>query len=157
MQTHKVSIRINTPKEEVWWIMFDDEGYRQWTSVIDPGSYFRGSWEEGAAIHFLNDEGKGVMPTVVTHRLFMFDTVMHQRPIQHDKDQREGADADLYPAFTEVAFSEFQVVTRVDTAMDSPDVNVNEVDQLFPRAPHRLKKLVRNNSASFYHCFLGDD
>ena len=98
-----------------------------------------------------------MLPTVVTHRLFMFDTVMHQRPIQHDIDQREGADADSYPAFTEVAFSEFQVVTRVDTAMDSPDVNVNEVDQLFPRAPHRLKKLVRNNSACIYHCFLRDD
>lgn len=47
------SILINTPREKVWEVMFDDKTYREWTSVFMPGSHFVGSWEKGSSIKFL--------------------------------------------------------------------------------------------------------
>ena len=141
MQTLNYSIRINAPKEEVWGMMLGEEGYRKWTSVFDPGSYFQGSWEEGATIRFFNGDGEGMVSSVVANRLFEFVSVMHQQLIQHGLEQGQDAESDLFPAFEEYAFSEIEGVTKVDVSVDSPDENMDEMDKLFPIALRRLKEL----------------
>jgi len=61
MQTIHLTTFINAPRQKVWDTMLQDATYREWTSAFNPGSYYKGNWEEGSRILFLgpNPDGSG--------------------------------------------------------------------------------------------------
>lgn len=61
MATLHYHITIRAPKARIHQIMLADASYREWTSEFAPGSYYKGSWDIGAEILFLNPEGFGMM------------------------------------------------------------------------------------------------
>ena len=44
------SVRIQATRPHVWRAMLDDPTYRVWTRPFCAGSYYEGSWDEGARI-----------------------------------------------------------------------------------------------------------
>ena len=48
------SVRIHATRPHVWRAMLDDPTYRVWTQPFCAGSYYEGSWDEGAHIRFLS-------------------------------------------------------------------------------------------------------
>ena len=64
MTTLNFSVEINAPKEKVWRILWDDQSYRQWTSVFMEGSYAKSDWQEGSKILFLGPKSDGMYSTI---------------------------------------------------------------------------------------------
>lgn len=66
MEKLHAEIIINAPREKVWNVMLDDITYRQWTKAFDPGSHYRGNWDQGSKILFVgpSQDGKGEMGMV---------------------------------------------------------------------------------------------
>ena len=64
MTTLNFSVEINAPKEKVWQILWDDQSYRQWTSVFMEGSHAKSDWQEGSKILFIAPSGDGMFSTI---------------------------------------------------------------------------------------------
>lgn len=82
MQKIYFSIFIKAPREKVWDTILSEDTYREWASVFNPGSYFKGSWEEGSKMLFLgpNPEGGtegGMVSRIKENRLHKFISIEH--------------------------------------------------------------------------------
>ena len=65
MQKKEYKIKINATPQKVWFALWDDNHYRNWTSVFCEGSYaLTDNWKEGSTVHFLTTEGKGMYSIV---------------------------------------------------------------------------------------------
>src|SRR5690606_24668626 len=60
MKTLTFKIEINTHKEKVWSLLWDDATYRKWAAVFCEGTYAVSDWEEGSMIQFLTPNGEGM-------------------------------------------------------------------------------------------------
>lgn len=66
---------ISATPQKVWNVLWEDETYRQWTSVFAVGSFAESDWKEGSEIRFLNPNGNGmlsVIKTRVENQLMLF-------------------------------------------------------------------------------------
>lgn len=65
MEEAQFYIEIHAPKEKVWNTLWQDETFRQWAGIIDPGTYMRGDLQEGREVQFISAEnGYGVTSLV---------------------------------------------------------------------------------------------
>lgn len=83
----KKSVFINAPREKVWDTMLGDESYRKWTAAFCPGSYYKGSWEEGSKITFLGpnpetgEEG-GIASMIEVNRPHEYISIKHLNEVK---------------------------------------------------------------------------
>jgi len=59
-------ITIKANVEKVYKTMLEDKTYSEWTSVFNPASRFRGSWEKGSKILFLGTDSDGTQGGMVS-------------------------------------------------------------------------------------------
>jgi hypothetical protein len=65
MEQMQFSVAIRASKGRVWQTLWQDETFRQWASVIDPGTYMVGELKEGNEVQFISSEsGYGVTSLV---------------------------------------------------------------------------------------------
>lgn len=89
MKEMQFSIDINATKEKVWNTLWQDETFRQWASIIDPGTYMVGTLKEGEAVQFISAEnGYGVTSLVEKVVPNEFLLLRHQADTQ-DTGQKE--------------------------------------------------------------------
>ena len=78
MEKLNFSVSINAPKEKVWEILWDDAGYRTWTSAFCEGSYAKtDNWKEGTKVLFLDPKGNGMVSTVAVNKPNEFMSFKH--------------------------------------------------------------------------------
>lgn len=58
--TLQFSQLIAAPPATVWFVLWNDQQYRQWTSIFGEGSYAVSTWQPGARVHFLTEDGSGL-------------------------------------------------------------------------------------------------
>ncbi len=98
--TLEFTLQIAAPRQVVWQHMLADAGYRDWTSVFCAGSYFLGSWDEGAEIRFLSPGGDGMVAEIAEHRLHERVSIRHLGDIVAGVEDRDSERArSLYPAY----------------------------------------------------------
>ena len=55
MNRREFSIDIEADKSTIWKALWDENSYRDWTSVFFEGSHrVADNWEEGSHVHFLD-------------------------------------------------------------------------------------------------------
>lgn len=82
MQKLHFTIQIQASREKVWNTMLQDATYREWTKPFNAGSYYKGSWDQGAEIRFVGtDEGGneygGMYAKIKENRLHEFISIEH--------------------------------------------------------------------------------
>lgn len=84
-------VKINAPKEKVWETLWQDETFRQWASVIDPGTYMVGELKEGNEVQFISSSsGYGVTSMVEKLAPGEFLLLRHSADTQENgKQERE--------------------------------------------------------------------
>lgn len=149
MQKIKHSIFINAPKEKVWDAMLEDATYREWTKPFNEGSYYEGSWEEGATIKFLgvdeNGEAQqgGMYSRIKENSLHEFVSIEHLGFIGLDGTiDTESAEVKKWtPAFENYTFIAIDGGTNVDIEVDSPEEYSEMFDEQWPPALQLLKEI----------------
>jgi hypothetical protein len=53
------SIEINASKEKIWETLWSDKTFRDWSNIIDEGTYLDGELEEGNEINFIGSSEGG--------------------------------------------------------------------------------------------------
>jgi uncharacterized protein YndB with AHSA1/START domain len=65
MKELQFSLEIHATKEQVWDTLWQDETFRDWAGLIDPGTYLVGELKEGNEVQFISSEnGYGVTSLV---------------------------------------------------------------------------------------------
>lgn len=136
------STRIRAPKEKVWNTMLNDETYREWTSAFTEGSHFKGSWEKGSKILFLDPSGQGMVSRIAENKLHEFISIEHIGFVNDGKEdtESEGAKA-AAGAHENYTFKESDGTTEVLVDMDSNDEYKAMLEEIWPKALAKLKDL----------------
>jgi len=147
MQKIHFSIHINAPREKVWDTMLSDATYRQWTSAFNPGSYYKGSWEEGSKILFLgpnpdgNGEG-GMVARIKENCIHEYISIEHNGVISNGVEDTTSEEARKWaPAYENYTFIDKDGGTEVSVDMDIVDEYKTMFEEMWPKALGLLKEL----------------
>ncbi len=58
------SVSIDAPASKVWDVLWNDNSYRQWTTVFCEGSYMETDWQVGGNTRFLGPGEGGMYSTI---------------------------------------------------------------------------------------------
>lgn len=136
------SIDINAPKENVWNAMLGDETYRIWTSVFAEGSQYKGSWEKGASIQFVDPTGSGMASEIAENIPYSFMSVRHIGFMQNGvADTESDAIKAWLPAYENYTFTEEDGVTTVNVDLDVTEDFEKDMADRWPKALEKLKEI----------------
>jgi uncharacterized protein YndB with AHSA1/START domain len=142
------SIDINAPRQRVWDVMFDDKGYREWTSAFSGSSSFEGSWSEGSRIRFLGQDEQGnqcgLSSRIVANRPLEFVAIEHLRGITNGVD--DANESEWTGAREDYHFSEKNGVTTVRIEQDMVAEYETMFQEMWPNALAKLKALAERTS-----------
>lgn len=134
--------RIDAPVARVWDRMFAPDSYREWTSAFSEGSYFEGSWEQGATIRFLGPSGDGILSTIAENRHHAFVSIRHLAPIVAGVAQREGEAAQAWAgALENYTFRVVDGGTELTVDQDMVEAYEADMREAWPKALRKLKDI----------------
>jgi uncharacterized protein YndB with AHSA1/START domain len=145
MQPLHFTTKIHAPRGNVWHALWDDATFRQWTNVIDEGTYMVGTLEEGAQVQFISgSSGYGVTSLVkdfVPYELISF---------LHEVDTMETGTANREDEWTggeeRYILTEENGVTTLSVTVDVPEELVEMMQERYPQAFAVVRELAENHA-----------
>lgn len=97
MNEVQFKIEIKASRECVWRILWEDETFREWAGLIDPGTFMAGGLIEGNTVQFISAGGYGVTSLVAKLIPNKYVLFKHQADTQDEgsnvrEDQWTGGD-----------------------------------------------------------------
>ena len=139
MKEMQFSVEINATKEKVWDTLWQDETFREWAGIIDPGTHMVGDLKEGNEVQFISGNGYGVTSLVEKLTPGEFLLLRHSADTQDDgKRERENewtGGAESY------SLSEKDGTTTLTAAFDVPPELEEYFKVNYPKALERVKVL----------------
>lgn len=140
MEELQFSVKIQATKEKVWDTLWQDETFRQWADIIDPGTYMVGDLKEGNEIQYISAEnGYGV--TSLVEKLVPGKVLV----LRHSADTQDAGTRDRQKEWTGGAetytLTEKDGVTTLDTAFDVPLQLETYFARTFPKVLDCIKVL----------------
>jgi hypothetical protein len=140
MKQMKFTTTIKANREQVWQTLWQDNTFRQWAGLIDPGTYMKGQLVEGNQVEFISAEnGYGVTSIV--------DTLIPNQELllKHKADtQQAGAEqrANEWTGGSErYTLSEDNGVTTLSAEFDVPEEMEDYFSINYPKALDKVKTL----------------
>lgn len=142
LQKLQFSTRINAPVEKVWDTMLNDGTYRKWTSAFTEGSYYKGSWEKGSKIQFLDPGGIGMVSKIVENKPYEFISIEHYGFVKDGVEDTESEEVKAFAgAHENYTFRETDGTTEVVVDMDTNEEYNAMFQDTWPKALLKLKGL----------------
>lgn len=137
---------INAKVEKVFSTMIDKKNYREWTSVFNPTSDYKGSWEKGAKIEFLgtDQDGKtgGMIGRIKENIPNQFLSIEYLGIIQNGEEITTGSEIEGWAgAFENYSFSEKKGKTLLAVDLDSNQEFMSYFTETWPKALDVLKAI----------------
>lgn len=140
------SININAGVDKVYKTMLDDKTYTSWTSVFNPSSHFKGSWEKGSKILFLgtaSDGNQGGMVSRIRENIpNKFVSIEHLGIVENSKEIYTGPKVDEWTG----ALENYTFINNGGKTLLEIDLDVNHgyIDyfaETWPKALEMLKSI----------------
>jgi len=133
-------MEINATKERVWDTLWQDETFRDWASIIDPGTYMVGDLKEGNEIQFISSEsGYGVTSLVEKLVAGEFLLLRHRADTQEEgKRERENEWTGGEESYS---LAEKDSTTTLTVAFDVPPELEEYFTVNYPKALERVRVL----------------
>lgn len=132
-------IEIHAPKERVWDTLWQDETFREWAGIIDPGTHMVGDLEEGNEVQFISANGYGVTSLVEKLTPGEFLLLRHSADTQDDGVRER--DKEWTGGTESYALKEKDDTTTVTVAFDVPPEMKEYFRVNYPKALARVKVL----------------
>jgi hypothetical protein len=147
-QTLTFKVDIQAPRKVVWDTMLGADTYTKWAAPFYEGSYFKGSWDEGAKIQFLAPSGDGMSSVIVKNTPHEFISIKHLGQIaQGVEDTTSDKVRAWAPAFENYTFTDANGGTRVTVSLDTAPEWIDYMNETFPKALNVLKELCEQQRA----------
>lgn len=139
MKELQFRVEINAGKVRIWDILWQDETFRQWASIIDPGTYMVGDLQEGNEVQFISENGYGVTSLVEKLTTNEFLLLRHRADTQgNGKQEREKEWTDDTESYS---LAEEGSTTTLTAAFDVPPKMEEYFKVNYPKALERVKVL----------------
>ena len=140
MEQLHFAIEINAPREKVWSVLWDDAGFRDWSSVFAEGSHFViTDWKEGIKIQFIDPKANAGMSSIIDKLVpNEFLSFKHMTEIKDGKEQPPPHWSGMIENYT---LKEDGGATTLVVDMDAPNEFKAMFEDKFPKALARVKEL----------------
>ncbi len=140
MKEMQFSLEIHASKVRVWDTLWQDETFRDWAGIIDPGTYMKGVLKEGSEVEYISAEnGYGV--TSLVEKLIPNEFLL----LRHSADTQESGAREREKEWTGGAESyslkEEDGITTLTVAFDVPPELEEYFKVHYPKALERVKVL----------------
>lgn len=140
MEEMQFTVEIHANKQKVWETLWQDETFREWADIIDPGTYMVGELKEGNEVQFISAEnGYGVTSLVekfVENELLL---------LRHQADTQENGERERDKEWTggkeSYVLTENDGVTTLIAAFDVPPELEEYFKDNYPKALEQVKIL----------------
>ncbi|WP_418262637.1 SRPBCC domain-containing protein [Flavobacterium faecale] len=141
MKKIQFSSKINSPKENVWKTLWNDDSYRKWTAVFSPDSHAESDWELGSSIKFLDANGNGIYSIIETKIPF------EQMSFKHLGEIKNGVETttDWAGVMEEYFLKEKDGITELRMEMDIREEFESYFTNTFPKAIQLIKEISEKN------------
>jgi hypothetical protein len=140
MKELEYQIIINKPKEIVWFTIWDDQSFRDWSNNIDEGTYMLGSIIEGNEIQFISSvNGYGV--TSLVSKLIPNEYVLFKHASDTQNTGTETRDKQWTGGSESYTLTENNGSTVLIIKSEIPDELVELFNVSMPKALERIKYL----------------
>lgn len=146
MEVRKYKIDIKASPQKVWFSLWDNYHYLNWTSVFGEGTYvITDNWEEGSKVHFLNPEGKGMYSWVTENKPFERMVFTHIGDIDNYEELSLSEETNKWTGARErYDLSENNGVTTLVVTVDVYEKLMDFFDNVFPKGLRRVKEMAEN-------------
>lgn len=142
MKTLSFDITILAPRAQVWAAMLGPESYKAWTAAFCEGSYYEGSWDEGAKIQFLSPTGDGMTAVIAENKPHEFVSIRHLGVIENGVEDTTSEKVRAWtPAHENYRFTDVPGGCRVTVTMDTVPEYEQYMLDTYPKALGLLKAL----------------
>lgn len=146
MQKMKFSVEIKAPREKVWDTLWQDTTFRDWSSIIDPGTYMEGKLQEGNEVNFIGNSDGGAnfgvtsrVEKLIPNKFILFSRIAD---IKVDKDGSiEKRDTQWTGGVESYELEESNGKVTLSVTQDVPDELVEYFETKYPKALERVKIL----------------
>lgn len=139
-------IIIDAKVEKVFQLMISEKSYNNWTSIFNPASSYKGTWEKGAKMLFLGVDENGNRGGMVSQiREFLpneFVSIEHLGMLQGEKEITSGPEVESWAGILEnYSFSEASGKTLLSVELDSNEEFKSYFSETWPKALNKLKEI----------------
>lgn len=139
------STQINASKEKVWFSLWDDENYENWTTVYCDGFYAVSSWEAESKIYFLSPSGDGMYSKITSKKPFDSITFKHIGNIINFKEMPLDEETKLWTESDEhYSLTEKNGITQLTITINSLDHYITFYEGVIPKALEKIKAIAEN-------------
>lgn len=132
-------VEIHAPREIVWDTLWQDETFREWAGIIDPGTYMVGYLKEGNEVQYISGNGYGVTSLVEKLTPGEFLLLRHSADTQ-DEGKRQRAQ-EWTGGMESYALAEKDGTTTLTATFDVPSEMEEYFKLNYPKALERVKAL----------------
>jgi hypothetical protein len=139
MKEMQFSVEIKAAKDKVWDTLWQDETFREWAGIIDPGTYMVGELKEGNEIQFISSEnGYGV--TSLVEKLIEGEFLL----LRHQADTKESGKREREKQWTggkeSYSLADKDGATTLTVAFDVPSEMKEYFKVNYPKALEQVKE-----------------
>lgn len=146
IKTKRFSVKINASPNKIWFSLWNDAHYRNWTSAFCEGSYIKTDWKVGSRAHFLNPKGEGMFSLVIANvpNKKMFFT--HLGELKNFEEQPLSEAQEVWTGGRENYWLEpdGENATKLVVEMDIDEQYFPYFLKTFPKALRLVKKIAEN-------------
>jgi len=140
MKTMHFAATIRAGRETVWDVMFAPETYKLWTAEFTEGSYFEGSWAQGARIRFMSPSGGGMTSIIAENRPCEFMSIKHLGYVKDGVDDTDSESVrSCAPAFENYSLSDAGGATELKVDIEITEEFEGYMARTWPKALSSLK------------------
>lgn len=142
LKTLRFSEDIEASKEKVWEALWEDDNYRQWTSVFSEGSHAVSEWKEGSSILFLGPNGDGMYSRIAKLEPNNYLSFEHLGTVKDGKKQPENDETKSWAGSKE----NYTLLESDKGTLLKVDIGVTEdyedfFKETFPKALQKIKEI----------------
>ncbi len=132
--------------------MLSDATYRDWTNAFNPGSYYKGNWEEGSKMLFLGPDptgaskGEGGMVSRIRkNKLHEFVSIEHLGMVMNGVEDTTSDEVKKWAgAHENYTFTDKDGGTELVVDMDISESEKVMMEEMWKKALVRLKELAES-------------
>ncbi|HKH63515.1 MAG TPA: SRPBCC domain-containing protein [Flavitalea sp.] len=149
MEKQQFRILIDAPRENVWDILWNDQSYREWTSVFSEGSRAETDWAKGSKVLFLSGSGEGMVSRIKENISNEFMSIEHLGIVKGGLEDLESNEVKQWAgALENYTLRDVNGKTELIVDMDVTDEYKDYFQNIWPKALEKVKVLAEKSKVA---------
>ena len=142
MERKTFKITIDTPREKVWKVLWDEATYPVWTEAFSEGSRAETDWQEGSKVLFLSSSGEGMVSRIQANQPYEFMSFEHLGEVKDGVEDTESEAVKKWAgAMENYSLEKVGEATELAVEMDIAEDHKDYFLTTWPKALEKVKKL----------------